>query len=147
MALSANRDVDHYVDQELRTVLVKGGTQIFKGGFVVIEEASGYAKPFAAGAGAGTSNFFVGVAYEAGDNINGSDGDVSVRVFTQGDFGHAIAGGTIADVGKKAFASDDDTLSLSAGSGANVFVGRVQDWISGSEFVIRLHGVADADAV
>lgn len=147
MALTANRDVDHFVDQELRSALVKGGVKVFKGAFVVVEESSGYAQPFTAGAGAGTANLFIGIAYEEGDNSGGADGDVSVRVFTQGDFGHVISGGTIADIGKKVYASADDTLSLSAAAGANVLVGRVQDWISGTEFVIRLHGVADADAV
>ncbi len=147
MALSANQDVDHYVDQELRSVLFKGGVHIYKGAFVVIEESSGYAKPFVSGAGAGTANFFVGIAYEEADNSGGSDGDVSVRVYTQGDFGHAIAGGAITDVGKKVYASADDTLALTDASAANVFIGRVQDWISGTEFVIRLHGIADANAV
>ena len=146
MALSANRDVDHYVDQEIRSVLVKGSVHVYKGAFVVIEESSGYAKPFVAGASAGTANFFVGVAYEESDNSGGSDGDISVRVQTLGDFGHPISGGTIADTGKKVYASADDTLSLSAATGNNVFVGRVQDWITGTEFVIRLHGAADADA-
>ncbi len=147
MALSSNRDVDHYVDQELRTVPVKASTRIYKGGFIVVEESTGYAKPFVAGTGAGTNNFFVGIAYEEADNSSGADGDINARVFTQGDFSHEIPGGTISDVGKKVYASDDDTLSLTAAVGTNVFVGRVQDWISGSDFVIRLHGVADADAV
>ncbi len=147
MALTANAEVDHYVDQEIRSVLVKGAAHIYKGAFVVIEEASGYAKPFVAGATAGTVNFFVGLAYEEADNSAGVNGDVSVRVLTQGDYGLSITGGTIADLGKKVYASADDTLSLSAAAGNNVFVGRVQDWISGTEFVIRLHGVADADAV
>ncbi len=146
MALTANRDVDHYVDQELRSVLVKSGVHIYKGAFVVVEEASGYAQPFVTGAGAGTANFFVGIAYEEADNTSGNDGDISVRVFTQGDFGHPVAAGTITSVGKKVYASSDNTLALTASSGAFVFIGRVQDWISGSEFVIRLHGVADADA-
>ena len=147
MALTANRDVDHYVDQELRSLLVKGAVKIHKGAFVVIEESSGYAKPFVAGSGAGTANLFIGIAYEEADNSGGSNGDVSVRVYTQGDFGLPISGGAITDIGKKAYASADDAISLSAAAGNNVFVGRVQDWISGTEFVIRLHGVADTDAV
>jgi hypothetical protein len=147
MALSASREVDRYVDQELRSVQVKGGSKIYKGAFVVIEEATGYAKPFVAAASAGTNNFFVGIAYEDADNTAGSSGDVSVRVFTQGDFGHSVASGSITDIGKKVYASADDALALTSASGQNVFIGRIQDWVSGSEFIIRLHGVADTDAV
>jgi hypothetical protein len=147
MALSANRDVDHYVDQELRSVLVKNGEHIYKGAFVVVEKAGGYAKPFVADTDAGTDNLFVGIAYEEADNTAGDDGDISVRVFTQGDFSHTVAGGAITDIGAKVYATADDALALTAASGDNVFIGRIQDWISGSDFIIRLHGAADADAV
>ncbi len=147
MALTANRDVDHYVDQELRSFPVKTGANIFKGAFVVIEESTGYAKPFSSGAGAGTSNFFVGIAYEEADNTTGADGDLNVRVFTQGDFEHDVTTATITNVGDKVYATSDDTLVLLDGTGQNVFVGRIQGFISSTTCIVRLHGTADADAV
>ena len=128
-------------------MLVKTGVHIYKGAVVVVEESSGYVKPFVAGASAGTANHFVGIAYEEADNTSGGNGDLSVRLFTQGDFGHAIASGVITDLGAKVYASADDTLVLTAAAGNNVFIGRAQDWVSGNEFVVRLHGIADADAV
>ncbi len=146
MALSANRDVDHYVDQELRSYPVKADAVIYKGAFVVIEESTGYAKPFVAGASAGTTNFFVGIAYEEADNTGGSNGDISVRVFTKGDFEHPVASATITRVGDKVYAVADDTLLLTDSSGQNVFVGRIQAHISGTTCIVRLHGIADADA-
>lgn len=146
MALTANRDVDHYVDQELRSYPVKAGQTIYKGAFVVVEESSGYAMPFVSGAGAGTANFFVGIAYEEADNASGSNGDISVRVFTKGDFEHDVTSGSITTVGDKVYATSDDTLVLIAGAGQNVFVGRVQGYLSGNTCIIRLHGMADSDA-
>ncbi len=34
MALTANRDVDHYIDQELRSFQVAASAHLYKGGFV-----------------------------------------------------------------------------------------------------------------
>ena len=41
MALTANREVDRYVDQELRTLPVKGSTKIYKGGLVGLSGGRG----------------------------------------------------------------------------------------------------------
>ena|GEM_PF-5219546 len=78
MALTANREVDHYVDQELRTVKVAAAAHIYKGALVGL--TGGYARGLVAG------DTFVGLAYEECDNSGGSDGDKSVRVYTVGDF-------------------------------------------------------------
>ncbi len=147
MALTANRNVNEYTDQKLRKRPLKAGVHVYKGAVVVVEESSGYILPYVAGSGNGTANHFYGLAYEEGDNTGGSNGDISVRVYTQGDYEHDIPGATIADIGKKVYASADDTLALTPNIDANVFIGRVQDWISGTKFVVRLHGVADVGAV
>src|SRR5436190_19261650 len=109
MSLSANRDLPRFVEQELRTLKVKGSTHIYKGGFVGIDRASGYARPLTVG------DLFAGVAYEEGDNSSGSSGDISVRVYTQGDFQAALSGAAQTDVGKPIFASDDGTLTFAGG--------------------------------
>src|SRR5918992_991677 len=103
MALTANRDVDRYVDQELRTLPVKGSTHIYKGAFVGL--SSGYARGLVAGDG------FMGIAYEDVDNTAGADGALSVRVFTLGDFEHALTSASRANNRAAVYASDDATLT------------------------------------
>lgn len=131
MALSANREVDHYVDQELRTGAVAASTHVYKGALVEWGP-TGYLRPVT---GAGQ---FAGVAYEEGDNSGGGDGDVSVRVFTLGDFGLPLSGANQGSVGAAVYASDDSTLTLD-GSGAT-FVGFVQGIVSSGNIVLRLAG-------
>ena len=48
MALTANREVDHYIDQELRSIPVLASTKIFKGALVGIGQ-DGYARGLVAG--------------------------------------------------------------------------------------------------
>lgn len=129
MALTANREVDHYIDQELRSFQVAASKHIYKGAIVGLA-ATGYAQPLIAG------DPFVGVAYEEIDNSTGADGAVSVRVYTLGDFGHALTGATIAHVGRPVFASGDDTLTFTASG--NSYVGLVQDFIVFSEIILRI---------
>ncbi len=129
MALTANREVDHYIDQELRSFQVAAATNIYKGALVGLT-SGGYARPLTAG------DAFVGVAYEATDNLTGASGEISVRVYTLGDFGLTLAGATITDLGRPVFASADDTLTF-VGAG-NSCVGVVQDFITTNEIVLRI---------
>lgn len=129
MALTMNRHVDHYVDQELRTFRIAGSEQVFKGSLLGLT-AGGYARPLMAG------DRLAGLAYEAKDNSSGSDGDLSVRVYTVGDFQLALAGASQADVGRPVFAGDDEALTFD-GSG-NSFVGLCQDVPSAGEIILRL---------
>lgn len=131
MALSANREVDHYVDQELRTGAVAASMHIYKGALVEWGP-TGYLRPVT---GAGQ---FAGLAYEEGDNSGGGDGDVSVRVFTIGDFGLPLSGAVQASTGTGVYASDDGTLTLD--SSGSTFVGFVQGLVSSGNIVLRLAG-------
>ena len=70
MPLTANRDVDHYVDQELRTFPVAAAKHVYKGALVGTDSA-GYARPLAAG------DSFAGIAYEEMDNSAGASGAFS----------------------------------------------------------------------
>ena len=128
MTLSANRDVEHYVDQELRSfqVAVK---HIYKGALLGLD-SSGYAQPLTAG------DPFLGVAYEEIDNGSGSDGDKSVRVYTLGDFNHALSGAAQTDIGRPVFASADNTLTFTAAG--NSYVGVVQDVPSSGNILLRI---------
>jgi len=129
MTLSASREIDRYVDQELRTFRVAGSTTIYKGALVSVQ-ADGYAAPLTAG------EKFVGIAYEKIDNSTGSDGDKAIRVFTTGDFDHALSGAAITDIGRPVFASADDTLTFS--SNGNSHVGIAQDYVSAGNIILRL---------
>lgn len=129
MALTANRDVDHYIDQELRSFQIAASQNVFKGALVGLA-AGGYAQPLTAG------DRFVGIAYEEMDNTSGADGDLSVRVYTLGDFGMTLTGATIADIGRPVFASGDNTLTFT-GNG-NSYIGVVQDLVAANEIIVRI---------
>ena len=138
MALTANREVNHYVDQELRTFAVAGGAHVYKGAFVGLQQ-DGYTHGLAAG------DRLCGIAYEESDNSSGSDGDLSVRVYTLGDFALSLTGVAGSDRLKAVYAVDDQTLSLTAGAKSS-FVGRVIDVPSTDEAIIRLGELGDLPA-
>ncbi len=129
MALSTNREVDRYVDQELRSYPVAQSAHIYKGGFVGLN-ASGYARALAA------SDPAVGLAYEEADNSGGSDGDKAVRVFTQGDFLHALSGAAKTNIGDAVYASADDTLTFTATG--NSLVGVCVDVPESGKVILRI---------
>ena len=129
MALTKNSEVDHYIDQELRTFQVAAAKHIYKGGLVGLS-AAGYAQPLVAG------DPFVGIAYEEMDNSGGANGAVAVRVYTLGDFGMTLTGATAAHVGRPVFASADDTLTFT--SAGNSYVGLVQDIVTTNEIILRI---------
>jgi len=129
MVLTANREVDHYVDQELRTFRVIGSDIIYKGALVGLHSTS-YAEPLVAG------DPFLGIAYEEVDNSAGSSGDKTVRCYTLGDFQLAVSGCAITDIGRPVFASADNTLTFD-GNG-NSYAGIVQDFVSSGIAIVRI---------
>ncbi len=129
MALSANREVDRYVDQELRSFRVAAGARVFKGGFVGL--SGGYARALAAG------DQCVGIAYEEANNVGGAAGAISVRVYTQGDFLHALSGAALTHIGDAVYASADDTLTLTASG--NSLVGACVDVPEANKIILRLN--------
>ena len=128
MALSANRQVDRYVDQELRSLPVKASTHVYKGAFVGV--TSGFARGLVA------SDTFGGIAYEEVDNSSGADGDKMVRVYTMGDFDHALSGASRANNASQVYASDDETITLTAAS--NSAVGYQVDSPASAKIVLRI---------
>ncbi len=129
MALTANRDVDHFVDQEIRRYPLAAGAEVFKGGFVGLNSAK-YARALAAG------DKCVGLAYEAVDNGDGADGERCVRVYTQGDFLMPLAGAGRTDIGKAVYASDDATLTFTATG--NSLVGVCVDSPVAGQIILRV---------
>ena len=135
MALTKNLEVDHYVDQELRSYEVAAAKYVYKGGLIGLS-TGGYAQPLTAG------DPFIGIAYEEMDNSSGADGDVTVRVYTVGDFGMTLAGASTSYIGRPVFASDDATLTL-VGAG-NSYLGRVQDVVTAHKVVLRIDSMDTA---
>jgi len=129
MALTASRNIDRYVDQELRTLRVKASTKVYRGAIVGLTSA-GLARGLVAG------DPFQGLSYEEIDNSAGADSAKAVRVYTVGDFEHAVSGAAQTDVGRPVFASADDTLTFVAAG--NSYVGVVQDFVSSGVGIIRI---------
>lgn len=138
MALTANREVDHYVDQELRSFPVAASVHVYKGAFVGLQQ-QGYARPLQAG------DRFCGIAYEELDNSSGASGELEVRVYTVGDFALALTGVAESDRLEEVYATDDATLSLSAGAKSS-YVGHVIDKVAGGQAIIRLGELGDLPA-
>lgn len=128
MALTRNRELDRYVDQELRTLPVGAAKHIYKGALVGI--SGGYAQPLSAG------DAFAGIAYEEADNSDGAAGAETIRLYTQGDFEFPLTAATVAHAGRPVFASADDTLTFTGA--ANSYVGTVQQVPASGEIVLRI---------
>jgi hypothetical protein len=126
MALTAARHLDSFPDPQIRTFKVKGSTTVHKGALVGITTA-GFARGLVAG------DAFVGIAYETIANA-GADGAREIRVYTQGDFIHALIGTVQADVGRPVFGVADDALTLTGSS----YVGVVQGLVKADEIILRI---------
>lgn len=113
MALSANRELNRYVDQELRSFPIAEAAHIFKGAIVGVERASGFVRPLVAG------DVFAGIAYEEADNSGGLDGAASVRLYTQGDFILPVQSATQDLVGAPVYAAGDDVATANPQPGAS----------------------------
>ena len=138
MALTANREVDHYVDQELRSLPAAAYVKIYKGALVGVRH-DGYARGLVAG------DRFAGIAYEELDNTDGGSGSKSVRVYTLGDFALALTGVEEYHRLKEVYATDDETLSLTAGPRSS-FVGHVVDKLGTGQALVRLGALGDLPA-
>ena len=77
----------------------------------------------------------IGFATLKADNAAGLAGAVYVRVRMKGRIELAISALALADIGKKVYASDDDTFTLTATS--NSYVGRVVRWIATGKGIIE----------
>lgn len=135
MALSANRELNRYVDQELRTFPIAGGAHVFKGAIVGVERADGFARGLVAG------DVFAGIAYEEIDNSAGIDGAASVRLYTQGDFILPVTNATQARIGGPVYASADDAMGVVPLSGAS-YIGILVGVAGSNQGVVRIMPMA-----
>jgi hypothetical protein len=131
MALTANRDLKRYVDQELRSYAVAASQHIWKGALLGIERSTGYVRNLVAG------DVFAGVAYEEMDNSSGSGAAKNVRLYTQGDFILTVNNATQALAGSLVFALDSETTGLTSSQGAS-HCGMLLGMVSASQGIVRI---------
>ncbi len=131
MALTASRELNRFVDQELRSFSVAAAARVFKGAIVGIERSTGHVRNLQPG------DMFAGIAYEEIDNTNGSAGEVSVRLYTQGDFVLTTNNATQAWIGSALYALDDDRTSVLPSQGAS-FVGVLMAVIGTNLGIVRI---------
>ncbi len=131
MALTANRELNRYVDQELRSYPVAATEHIYKGTFVGVERSTGNVHSLKAG------DLFAGIAYEEIDNTSGAAGDLSVRAYTHGDSVLPVSGVTQTQVGGPVFASDNEQTVSSPTPGAS-YVGVLVAMISAGSGIVRI---------
>lgn len=136
-ALTANADVDRFVDQELRTFPVGAAEHIYRGALVGVDPA-GYLKAFVPG------DPCVGIAYAESDNSSGSAGDLSCRVWVVGDFELTLTGAALTDVGKPVYAIADDAVAVTGHSDA--FVGHVVHYLAANTALVRLKAFGEKPA-
>ncbi len=126
--LAANRLVDFAADDDIRELPLSADAEVFAGAFVSKVAADSYWHALVAG------EVFGGIAYERKDATGADDGDIKVRVRQNTPFLHEVPDARITDIMAEVYASDDHTLTITAG--ANTLVGKIVAWESGTMFWI-----------
>jgi hypothetical protein len=106
-------------------------------GSAVGDNASGYARPLAAG------DRFLGFAESKADNSDGDAGDINIRVRSAGKVQLSVTDLAITDVGRPVYASDDDTFNL---TGIGSFVGYVYRYVSAGVGIV-VFNAAEAEKI
>lgn len=115
---------------ELLSFKVSANTKIFRGALLKIN-SGGFVAPAAAEAGA----LFIGVSRESVDTTGLTNGEMSVLVDLRSAFYAAASGIAVSDLGKKAYASDDNTVQASAGTNLQK-VGKIIEIISATRVLV-----------
>lgn len=137
--MAATKDLKKAMsDGKLVAHPVKGSTKIFAGTLVCVD-STGFAIPAADAAG----NRFVGVADAQADNSLGSDGDINVLVWKDGDFEMAASSITQAMVGSQMYVVDDQTMDETTPA-HSVPCGTLAKFISATKGVLSVNKTAMA---
>ncbi|KJS28562.1 MAG: hypothetical protein VR64_24020 [Desulfatitalea sp. BRH_c12] len=124
MALTADRDTIKRAGQ-LTSYPVEVGVRIFAGALVVIDPATGFARPARTAVG----DMAVGRASEEADNTAGLAGAINVTVehgtFRYGNLAADLV--TLADVGADCFIVDDEDVARTNGGATRSRAGVVMD--------------------
>ncbi len=103
LTIDVNRVFEY--PEESNSILVAANSKIFEGSLVG-KKSNGYGRALVAGDTA------IGFAKDNIDNSEGSDGDRNAELKSIGKVSLFISGLTPADVGKKVYATDDNTFTL-----------------------------------
>lgn len=137
--LAASKEV---IEQEgkLQSMPVVGTDIIYKGALCKIN-AAGFLAPCAAEAG----SQFAGISYEEIDNSVGAAGAIECRVIKVGSFVLTIAGATQADVGSPVYATDDQLVTTTSATNAQL-VGNISKYISATQVVVDIKPMSGVGA-
>lgn len=128
-ALSANY-ARNGKDHKMPNYPVKADAVIYQGALVMID-STGFLKPCAVEAGA----VFAGISRSSVDATGESNGDSRCDVEARDAFEVSCAGMTDADLGKKVYASDDNTVTLTQATDEPE-VGRIIEVISATKVMV-----------
>lgn len=134
MAVTANQ-VTPKREGDRRSYPVAASVHIYEGTLVFLT-AAGYATDVTATG----VNGFLGVAVGEADNSSGSAGDITVEVWSEGEFTLTGSGFVQADVGSKVYAEDNYTVGVSISS-ASVPIGMVTEFLSTTQIRVSIDAV------
>lgn len=134
MAVTANQ-VTPKREGDRRSYPVAASVHIYEGTLVFLT-ATGYATDVTATG----VNGFLGVAVGEADNSSGSAGDITVEVWSEGEFTLTGSGFAQADVGSKVYAEDNYAVGVSISS-ASVPIGMVTEFISSTQIRVDIDAV------
>lgn len=140
MAQTKDKKLNYWESVEIN-IPVDGGSTIYAGSLVAIN-AAGFAIPATDTAGLK----FAGVALMQADNANGSDGDLSIRVRTEGMFELVGSGLAQSQVGDPVYVVDDETVGPFAEVSNYVPAGRLIKYISATRGIVKISRDAFLDA-
>ena len=130
MATTQNELITARNPSNLVPIPVEASTQIYSGTIVYFDATTGYAVDTDNAA----ANAVAGIAKAEADNSSGSAGDVTVEVYTEGEFELQGTGFTQANVGDILQGTDNFTIATSGGSN----IGRATEFISSTQLMIKL---------
>lgn len=133
MAVTANQIIEKRLGR--RSYPVAASVRIYEGTLVFLT-AGGFATDVTASG----VNGFIGVAVGEADNTSGSNGDITVEVWPEGEFVLTGSGFAQADVGSKVYAEDNYTIGVSI-STASVPIGMVTEFISATQLRVDIDPV------
>lgn len=121
-------------DSEMQDYPVLASATIYKGGMVV-DKGDGYASAGIYGSG----YKLLGVAVENGDNSDGDNGDVWVRVYKTGSYVFTKPDAAQTDVSTLVYVADDQTVGSSTTN--SVEAGYVVEYLTSTTVRVRIDKV------
>jgi len=131
MALTANRNLTEKTGK--LSAMAVAAAKIFHNALVKVN-AAGFLAPAAGEVG----SQFAGIAYEYCDNSGGVAGAKKCRVEHEGIWLLSGTGFAQTNVGDKVYAVDDDTVTVTEGTGSKQIVGNIVEFVSSTQVYVRI---------